>query len=151
MIIFVSGGLDEEVVLRFAREGAPIDGFLIGTSLTTSSDALALDCAYNLQEYAGLARRKLSAGKVTWPGRKQVWRRYGADGRMAGDVLSVEDDELAGEKLLQPVIRGGRRINPPSTLSKIRAHARRELERLPEPLRQLELARPIRYKSPRDC
>jgi nicotinate phosphoribosyltransferase len=138
VIIFASGGLDEEVLLRFAREGAPIDGFGIGTSLTTSSDAPALDCAYKLQEYAGLARRKLSAGKATWPGRKQVWRRHGADGRMAGDVLSAEDDELAGEKLLQPVMRGGRRINPSATLSEIRAHARRELERLPEPLRQLE-------------
>ena len=51
----------------------------------------ALDCAYKLQEYAGLARRKRSAGKATWPGRKQVWRRYGPDGRMAGDVLSLEE------------------------------------------------------------
>jgi nicotinate phosphoribosyltransferase len=138
VIIFASGGLDEEVLLRFAREGAPIDGFGIGTSLTTSSDAPALDCAYKLQEYAGRARRKLSPGKATWPGRKQVWRCYGADDRMAGDVLSVEDDELAGEKLLQPVMRGGRRINPSPMLSEIRAHARRELKRLPEPLRQLE-------------
>ena len=31
-------------------------------------------------------------GKATWPGRKQVWRRYEPDGRMAGDILSLEDD-----------------------------------------------------------
>ena len=74
------------------RAGAPIDGFGIGTSLTTSSDVPALDCAYKLQEYAGLPRRKRSAGKATWPGRKQVWRRYGPDGRMAGDVVSLEAD-----------------------------------------------------------
>ncbi len=135
--IFASGGLDEEELARFARQGAPIDGFGIGTSLTTSSDAPALDCAYKLQEYAGLARRKRSADKATWPGRKQVWRRYGADGRMAGDVLSVEDDQQPGEKLLQLVMRGGRRLNPSPALSEIRAHARGELERLPEPLRQL--------------
>ena len=58
------------------RAGAPIDGFGIGTSLTTSSDVPALDCAYKLQEYAGLPRRKQSTGKATWPGRKQVWRIY---------------------------------------------------------------------------
>ena len=138
VIIFASGGLDEQELLRFAREGAPIDGFGIGTSLATSSDAPALDCAYKLQEYAGVARRKLSTGKVTWPGRKQVWRRYDADGRMAGDVLSVEDDEIQGAKLLVPVMRGGRRLGPSPALSDVRAHARRELERLPMPLKQLE-------------
>jgi nicotinate phosphoribosyltransferase len=65
---------DEQVADTF-RAGAPIDGFGIGTSLTTSSDVPALDCAYKLQEYAGLPRRKHSPGKATWPGRKQVWRK----------------------------------------------------------------------------
>ncbi len=139
VIIFASGGLDEEALAQFGREGAPIDGFGIGTSLATSSDVPALDCAYKLQEYAGIARRKLSAGKATWPGRKQVWRQHGADGRMVGDVLSVEDDQHPGDKLLEPVMRGGRRLNPSQTLSDIRAHIRRELERLPEPLRRLEV------------
>jgi nicotinate phosphoribosyltransferase len=138
VIIFASGGLDEHELMRFAREGAPIDGFGIGTSLTTSSDAPALDCAYKLQEYAGLARRKLSAGKATWPGRKQVWRRYGADGRMTDDVLSVEDDIQSGKKLLQLVMQRGGRLGPAPALSEIRTHAHRELERLPEPLRRLE-------------
>ena len=77
--IFASGGLDEDYVSEIVQAGAPIDGFGIGTSLTTSSDVPALDCAYKWQEYAGLARRKRSAGKATWPGRKQVWRRYGPD------------------------------------------------------------------------
>ena len=88
--IFASGGLDEDPVAEIVRAGAPIDGFGIGTSLTTSSDVPALDCAYKLQEYAGLARRKRSAGKATWPGRKQVWRYYGTDGRIAGDILSLK-------------------------------------------------------------
>jgi len=134
--IFASGGIEEEVLTAFAREQAPIDGVGIGTSLTTSSDAPALDCAYKLQEYAGLPRRKRSVGKATWPGRKQVWRRYGAGGRMAGDVLSTEDDDQSGATLLQPVMRAGQRIHP--TLAEIRAHAARELECLPEPLRRLE-------------
>jgi nicotinate phosphoribosyltransferase len=82
--------------------GAPIDGFGIGTSLATSSNVPALDCAYKLQEYAGVARHKRSTGKITWPGRKQVWRRYDADGHMAGDVLSLETDKQEGEPLLVP-------------------------------------------------
>ncbi|MGC1094963.1 MAG: nicotinate phosphoribosyltransferase, partial [Pseudolabrys sp.] len=72
--IFASGGLDEDYLAEIVQAGAPIDGFGIGTSLTTSSDVPALDCAYKLQEYAGQPRRKRSSGKATWPGRKQVWR-----------------------------------------------------------------------------
>lgn len=140
VFIFASGGIEEDTLAAFAREGAPIDGVGVGTSLTTSSDAPALDCAYKLQEYAGLARRKRSAGKATWPGRKQVWRRYAPDGRMAGDILSVHDDQQPGEPLLQPVMRDGRRIDARPTLAEIRSHARRELERLPDSLRRLEVA-----------
>jgi nicotinate phosphoribosyltransferase len=138
VIIFASGGIDEDELAACAQESAPIDGYGIGTSLATSSDAPALDCAYKLQEYAGLARRKHSAGKATWPGRKQVWRRYGLDGRMTGDILSVADDDQAGESLIKPMMQGGGRIFPLPPLADIRAHATRELARLPEPLRRLE-------------
>jgi nicotinate phosphoribosyltransferase len=136
--IFASGGLDEDDLAAFVRQDAPIDGYGVGTSLVTSSDAPALDCAYKLQEYAGLARRKRSSGKATWPGRKQVWRRYGPDGGMTGDVLSIEGDGQPGEPLLQPVMRAGRRTAPSPALAEIRARAGRELQRLPEPLRRLE-------------
>jgi nicotinate phosphoribosyltransferase len=136
--IFASGGLDEDSLADMLRAGAPIDGFGVGTSLTTSSDVPALDCAYKLQEYAGVARRKLSAGKSTCPGRKQVWRRFGPDGTMAGDTLSVETDSQPGEPLIEPVMRNGRRIAPSPTLADIRARAARDLAHLPEPLRRLE-------------
>jgi nicotinate phosphoribosyltransferase len=135
--IFASGGLDEDEIARMLAAGAPIDGFGVGTSLTTSSDAPALDCAYKLQEYAGIARRKRSQGKATWPGRKQVWRRLGRDGRMAGDVLSLEDDDALGAPLLEPVMRGGKRLARP-TLDDIRARVKRNLAALPEALRRLE-------------
>ncbi len=136
--IFASGGLDETVIANIIRSGAPIDGFGIGSSLTTSYDAPGLDCAYKLEEYAGLPRRKRSAGKATWPGRKQVWRRFGADGRMAGDILSLENDDQAGEPLIELVMQGGKRLAPAPTLGEIRARAARDLQRLPEPLRRLE-------------
>jgi nicotinate phosphoribosyltransferase len=135
--IFVSGGLDEDSLAALEREEAPVDGFGVGTSLTTSTDVPAIDCVYKLQEYAGLARRKWSEKKATWPGRKQVWRRYDADDRMAGDVLALEGHDKPGEPLIQPVMQGGRRLRPPETLADIRGRAKRELERLPEPLRRL--------------
>jgi nicotinate phosphoribosyltransferase len=136
--IFASGGLDEDYIAEIVQAAAPIDGFGIGTSLTTSSDIPALDCAYKLQEYAGLPRRKRSPGKETWPGRKQVWRRYGPDGRLAGDILSIESDSHPGEQLIEPIMKDGLRLRPAPTLAEIRAQAKNDLERLPEPLRELE-------------
>ena len=106
--------------------GAPITGFGLGTALTTSADVPALDCAYKLQEYAGIARRKRSAGKATWPGRKQVWRRYGPDGRMSKDVLSLDADRQDGEPLLVPVMQDGKRVAPTPSLAESRARASRQ-------------------------
>ncbi len=135
--IFVSGGLDEDSLAAFARADAPIDGIGIGTSLTTSADVPSLDCVYKLQEYAGLPRRKRSQNKATWPGRKQVWRRYDSDGKIAGDLLSLETHEKAGVPLIHSVMKDGRRLSPSPALGEIRTHAKRELERLPEALQRL--------------
>jgi nicotinate phosphoribosyltransferase len=138
VIILVSGGINEDVLQTMMAAKAPIDGFGIGVNLDASIDAPSLDCAYKLQEYAGKPRRKLSEGKVTWPGSKQVWRSYGTAGRMRGDILSLETDSQAGEALIAPVMRAGKRLAPAPTLAQIRERAVRELERLPEPLRKLE-------------
>ena len=110
----------------------------IGVNLAASVDVPALDCAYKLQDYRGTPKRKLSEGKQTWPGRKQVWRSYGADDRMAGDVLTVEGDKQPGEALIEQVMRGGKRVGKAPTLADIRARAQADLARLPEPLRQLQ-------------
>jgi nicotinate phosphoribosyltransferase len=138
VIIFASGDLDEFALRDMLAAGAPVDGFGVGTHMDTSSDLPYLDCAYKLQEYAGRARRKRSEGKATWPGRKQVYRHYDADGRMVGDVVTLESDVQAGEPLLVPVMRGGRRLVPAPALPEIRRHAVASLARLPEALRRLE-------------
>jgi nicotinate phosphoribosyltransferase len=138
VIILVSGGVNEDVLQTMMQEKAPIDGFGIGVSLDVSTDVPALDCAYKLQEYAGTPRRKLSEGKETWPGRKQVWRQYDAQTRMRGDILSIEGDTQSGETLIAPVMRAGKRVAPAPTLTQILARAARDLARLPEPLKRLE-------------
>ena len=123
-----------------SRERAPIDSYGVGTSLTTASDAPALDCAYKLQEYAGTPRRKRSEGKATWPGRKQVWRWYDKDGRMARDLVALDGEGYDGKPLLRPVMRGGRRLAGLPGLPASRDYARTELARLPLPLAQLKPA-----------
>ena len=138
--IFASGSVDEYVLEKLMQQGAPIDGFGIGTHMDTSADAPYLDCAYKLVEYAGKARRKRSEGKVLWPGRKQVFRSYGDDARMLSDVLGLEDEERKGEELIRLVMKGGRRVSPPVLLKELRERALKELNRLPAWLRGLERA-----------
>ncbi|MEP7031072.1 MAG: nicotinate phosphoribosyltransferase, partial [Pseudolabrys sp.] len=112
--------------------------FGIGVNLAVSQDVPAFDCAYKLQEYGGAPKRKLSEGKATWPGRKQAWRAYDTDGRMSGDILSVETDKQPGKALIVPVMRKGTRVAPSPTLADIRERAAKDLSRLPERLCKLE-------------
>jgi nicotinate phosphoribosyltransferase len=135
--IVASGGLDEAAVADLVDGGAPIDSFGIGTSLTTSSDTPALDCAYKLVEYAGLPRRKRSAGKATWPGRKQIFRRYGIDCLIEADLLSTVGSDEQGRRLLVPVMRAGQRVSQLPDLDAIRTYAAEELASLPEPQHHL--------------
>ncbi|HJV84374.1 MAG TPA: nicotinate phosphoribosyltransferase [Noviherbaspirillum sp.] len=138
--IFASGNLDEYAVQTLVEGDAPIDGFGIGTRMNTSADAPFLDCAYKLVEYAGQACRKRSLGKVNWPGRKQVFRHYDAHGLMQGDLLALPDEDVGGEALLRPVMRGGTLLQALPTLADIRSHAREQLARLPPSLYSLEPA-----------
>ncbi len=138
--IFASGNLDEYRVRELLVAGAPIDGFGIGTSLATASDAPFLDAVYKLQEYAGKPRRKRSSGKATWPGRKQVYRHYRDDGLLDHDVITLEDDGQPGMALLQPVMRGGRRVYASPGIETLRSYAKAQLSTLPQHLRELEVS-----------
>ena len=139
--IFASGNLDEYRLHALLSAAAPIDGFGVGTALDVSSDAPALDCAYKLQEYASKPRRKRSEGKATWPGRKQVYRSYGSDGCMAGDVVALAaDDPHDGEALLQPVMQAGRRIQANTPLHQVRQQTLAGYTRLPQAMTTLEAA-----------
>ncbi len=140
VIILVSGGVDEDFIAEVVKSGAPIDGFGVGSSLDSSTDAPTLDCAYKLQEYRGKPKRKLSEGKVTWPGRKQVWRRHDEDGHMAGDVIALESEPREGESLIIPVMKSGERVRAAPTLDDIRSRAASGVAQLPDALRGLKPA-----------
>jgi nicotinate phosphoribosyltransferase len=142
VVIFASGELDEDSLTVLIGAGAPIDGFGVGTRVVTSADAPYLDCAYKLQEYAGVPRRKRSVGKEGWPGRRQVHRRYADGGLAIGDVVTVDGDPQSGEALLRPVLRGGRRVAPLPDATAARAHALAAIARLPPAVRQLTPAAP---------
>jgi nicotinate phosphoribosyltransferase len=148
--IFASSSVDEYLIEEHARGNVPIDGYGIGTHLDTSADAPYLDCAYKLEEYAGLPRRKRSEGKATWPGRKQVYRHYDESGTMLNDVVTVENDRRDGRPLLRRVMHEGCRTDPSPPLTAVREYASRELAGLPAPLRELrpETPYPVLISEP---
>ena len=77
---------------------------------------------------------------MTWPGRKQVYRRFDRDGYIDRDALTVGEDRQEGEPLLRPVLRGGKRKEGPVALQTSRQYAARQLRSLPPRLRTLDQA-----------
>ena len=121
------------------KAGAPIDVFGVGTDMSVSADAPALDIAYKLTEYAERGRMKLSARKRTMPGRKQVFRKM-ADEVALGDVVARRDETLEGTPLLEPAMVGGRRVKASASLSELNARSRAMIAALPPAMRALDEA-----------
>ena len=134
--IFVSGGLDERKIAEIVSSGAPVDAFGVGTKMGVSADAPYLDLAYKLVEYDGRPRMKLSEGKITYPGRKQVFRRYDDSGLMEEDLLALREEDLPGEPLLKCFMRERNLLETPPSLSTIRRRAAEEIARLPKEVRE---------------
>jgi nicotinate phosphoribosyltransferase len=135
--IFVSGGLDEHDVARLVSAGAPIDAVGLGTRLAVSADAPYLDTAYKLVAYGERPVMKLSPGKASLPGAKQVFRGHGC-----ADVIGLrtEPPTPGTVPLLHQVMRAGTRTEPPTTLDAARARFHADLAALPDDVRRL--ARP---------
>lgn len=131
ILIFASGDMDEYVLQEFVDKKAPVDGFGIGSKLTTSADHPYFDCAYKLVEFRGRGRRKLAASKSTWPGRKQVFRSFSKSREFAGDTLGLADEQLGNTALIHHYMKNGKTIAPLPKLEEARAFAREQLQQLP--------------------
>jgi len=132
--IVVSGGLDEHDVAELVRMGAPIDVVGVGTRLACSADAPYLDSAYKLVAMGERPVLKLSPGKRSLPGKKQVYRHEDMH-----DVLSLRSEPApAGAvALLEPVMRAGRRLGGPFDLDAARARFESDLAALAPSARML--------------
>lgn len=153
--IFASGNLDEFRIDELARAGAPIDAFGVGTAMVASADAPALDISYKLAEYNGVGRLKTSPGKLTLPGRKQVFRARNANGGFFADRIGLAEEAAATvarefrpapsavAPLLERRFQAGRRLEPRPTLAESRERFLAEFARLDR--RHKDLERPERY------
>ena len=120
--------------------------------MNVSADAPYLDMAYKLVRYDGRNVLKLSMGKETWTGEKQVYRARQPDGRFDGDVIALREEAppaAAREPLLREVMRGGNMLDAHPSLAAIREHCAAQLRGLPEEVRRLRHAGayPVRYSE----
>lgn len=129
--IVVSGGLDEYRIAALRTAGVPVDVYAVGTALGVSADAPSLDTAYKLVQLNHRPVLKLSEGKATMPGTKQIWRRRLGPGPV--DVLSLRDEPppADGEPLLLPVMHDGERLRPPVSVAEAHQRLRHDLALLP--------------------
>lgn len=139
--IFASGDLDESEILRLQQEGAEIDGYGIGTKLVTGTP---VNGVYKLVEIDGIPTMKTSSSKVTYPGRKQIFRTVDSTGKVQGDRLSLATEPLDGTlPLLQNVIRKGHRLYEPEDMEAIAHRTRQSITALPDPIRQIHHPSPF--------
>jgi len=147
--IFASGNLDEFKIKELLNKGARVDNFGVGTNMGTSIDAPSLDVIYKISEVTDefgefLPTMKLSKGKVTYPGRKQVFRIQDRSGKFVKDILGLEKEKINGRPLLKKAVHKGRLIYKSSSLDKIRTFTKNNLSQFPEELKEVA----SRYKYP---
>lgn len=129
--IIGSGGLDEFDLAEFADANVPYDSYGVGTKMGVSGDAPWTDCAYKLVEYGERPVLKLSTGKISWPGRKQVYRRRNNQGQLEKDIIGLREENMPeAERLLVKVMESGKAIVPRPTLEDSRKTFREEFARL---------------------
>ena len=100
--IIVSNELDESIIETLVKDGAPVDGWGVGTKMVTGGQSSAFTGVYKLvariEEGGGVIPvMKLSDNpeKITYPGAKQVYRVRDSSGAALADVVGlVCDDEL---------------------------------------------------------
>jgi nicotinate phosphoribosyltransferase len=142
--IFASGDLDEYKVDELIRRGAKIDSFGVGTRMSTSSDRPFVDVVYKLsgkvEEEGFVPAMKLSKGKITLPGKKQIFRRKDDKGKYVKDVIGLADERVQGEPLLLNVMEKGRIVGALPSLEEIRRYASTSLSCLQEKYKKLRNA-----------
>ena len=146
--IFASGDLDEFKIRHLLAHGAQVDSFGVGTSLATSIDAPALGGVYklvDLESKEGISvRAKLSEQKVTYPGRKQVYRFRRSNGVFREDIIACEGEGFPdAEPLLRRVMQRGEQTGAIPGLKEIQGYAEREIAKIPPGCTRI--VRPTRY------
>src|SRR5215213_4891988 len=133
----LTGDLDVEGVRRIVAEFPEAAGFGVGTKLSGEVSKIAgVIFKESVIENRPTLKASNSPEKSTLPGRLQVFRGVGAEGRYVADVTGLDEEEIEipgaarVERLLQPFWEGGRHEPIPSIL-KQKSFVEEQLRRFP--------------------
>jgi len=134
--ITVASNLDEFKIKELMDKKIPADAFIVNTEAMTSSDDPRVEAVYKISEIVksdGLIvnKMKLSPGKMSLPGRKQVYRTLTKQ-KWVGDTIGLDYEKKLGNPLLKPIFENGKLVyNLPNILN-IRKYVKKQLEYLPD-------------------
>jgi nicotinate phosphoribosyltransferase len=142
MQIFASGDLDEYRITELLDKDAQIDAFGVGTKMGTSTDKPYVDVIYKLCEIRNKKGEfsplmKLSKGKATLPGRKQIFRFKDKKGNYTKDLIALANETVNAEPLLIKVMEHGKLLSNLPSLDEIRTTAKENLLKLPARYKKL--------------
>lgn len=155
LLIVASNDINEETIYSLNEQGHTIDSFGIGTHLVTCQSQPALGGVYKLVMVNESPRMKLSeeGKKVSIPGRKRLFRLYGAQGVALLDLMTMTDETdcprdghktlcrhplyeskrcyatpVRVEELLVPYWRNGRRVRAALPIEQVKRHVAHSLQ-----------------------
>jgi nicotinate phosphoribosyltransferase len=128
--IFASGDLDEWEIAKLRAAKAPISGYGLGTKLVTGSP---VNGVYKLVEIDDIPTMKQSSGKMTYPGKKQIFRQS-QNGQFIRDELGLMSEGIG---LLQLVMSQGDRLHPDDDLATIGDRTAKNVASLPAEIRDI--------------
>ncbi|MFH1511378.1 MAG: nicotinate phosphoribosyltransferase [Candidatus Woesearchaeota archaeon] len=138
--ILASNDLNEYKIADLVLHGAKIDGYGVGTEMITAKPTAAIPGVYKLCEDTDGAKIKLSDGKTTLPGKKQVYRLSDEDGYYIKDTIALEAELMYGQALLESVVAEGKRVRPRPSVHDTRKFCLEEVARLPDNVRELRVS-----------
>ncbi len=145
--IYASSGFDEFKIHELLKKGARIDAFGVGSRVGSCADAPYLDVVYKLVKMDKRLVRKLSPGKKTLAGEKQVFRQIDAGGSYAGDIIGLRDEAIDGATpLLSHVMHQGERVGLSPALEDIRSGFKSNFSALPDKYKSIHERHPYPVK-----
>lgn len=139
-IITLSSDLNEYKIKDLIEKGAPADAFGVGTEMVTSRDDPVVNSVYKLIQHNGIPKIKISKGRITYPGKKQVYRVYNENGKFVKDILMLENETPPEdtEPFLIPIMKKGKLIYELPALDEIQQFYYKNIEKLPDKYKKLE-------------
>jgi len=139
-IIVLSSDLNEHKIKKILDNGSPADAFGVGTELVTSRDDPVVNSVYKLIQHNAIPKIKISKNKITYPGKKQIYRIYDENGKFKKDILMLENETPPEdtEPFLIPIMKKGKMIYELPALDEIQQFYYKNIEKLPEAYKKLE-------------